>query len=80
MLAACARKKVRHEDRVRWGAGRSPASSNTLRTEVAETETPSPLSSPTIRRYPQCGFSLASRRISSRSDHSIGGRPGIRLA
>jgi hypothetical protein len=28
--------------------------------------------------YPQCGFSLASRRISSRSERSSAGRPGIR--
>jgi hypothetical protein len=80
MLAACARTKVRHDDRVRCGAGWSPASSSTLRTDVAETQTPSPLSSPTIRLYPQCGFSLASRRISSRSDRSSGGRPGLRCA
>jgi hypothetical protein len=50
----------------------------TLRTDVAETEMPRPLSSPTIRLYPQCGFSLASRRIRSRSERSSGGRPGVR--
>jgi hypothetical protein len=49
MLAACARKKARHDECVRCGAGWKPASSSTLRTDVAETETPSPLSSPTIR-------------------------------
>jgi hypothetical protein len=36
------------------------------------------LSSPAIRLYPQCGFSLARRRISSRSEPSSGGRPGLR--
>jgi hypothetical protein len=39
---------------------------------------PRPLSSPTIRLYPQCGFSRASRRISSRSERSSGRRPGLR--
>jgi hypothetical protein len=38
---------------------------------------PTHLSSPTIRRYPQCGFSWASRKISVRSDASTGGRPGF---
>ena len=78
MLAACARKKARHVERVRRGAGWTPASSSTLRTEVAETAMPTPVSSPTIRLYPQCGFSLARRRISSRSVRSSGGRPGLR--
>src|SRR6266536_4854503 len=78
VLAACARKKARHDERVRCGAGLRPASSSTLRTEVAATRTPRPLSSPTIRLYPQCGFSLASRRISVWSERSSGGRPGGR--
>ena len=60
------------------GAGWRPASSSTLRTEVAETVMPRPLSSPTIRLYPQCAFSLARRRISSRSERSSPGRPGLR--
>jgi hypothetical protein len=34
----------------RFGAGGTPASASTLRTVVAETATPSPLNSPTIRR------------------------------
>jgi hypothetical protein len=37
---------------------------------------PTPLSSPTIRLYPQCGFSVARRRIDSRSERSSCGRPG----
>src|SRR5436309_1915914 len=78
MLAACARKKARHDECVRCGAGRRPASSSTLRTDVAETEIPRPLSSPTIRLYPQCGFCLARHRISSRSERSSRGRPGLR--
>jgi hypothetical protein len=80
MLAACARKNVRHEERVRCGAGWRPSSSSTFRTEVAETGMPRPLSSPTIRLYPQSGFSRARRRIRSRSERSSGGRPGLRCA
>jgi hypothetical protein len=78
VLDACARKKARHDEEPRSGAGCRPASSSTLRTEVAETVTPRPLSSPTIRLYPQCGFSSARRRINSRSERSSGGRPGGR--
>ena len=78
MLDACARKKARHDECVRCGAGWRPASSSTLRTEVAETGMPRPLSSPTIRLYPQCGFSSARRRISSRSERPSGGRPRVR--
>ncbi len=74
-LAACACRKLRHEERVRSGAGWRPASSSTLRTDVAETLMPRPLSSPTIRLYPQCEFSRARRRIRSRSERSSGGRP-----
>jgi hypothetical protein len=48
-LDAYARKKARHDECVRCGAGWRPASSSTLRTEVAETAMPRPLSSPTIR-------------------------------
>src|SRR6266487_1150637 len=35
MLAACARKKARHDECIRCGAGWRPASSSTLRTDVA---------------------------------------------
>src|SRR6266545_6122228 len=52
-----------------------PASISTLRTVVGETTTPRPLSSPTIRRYPQCGFSLARRRINAPTGGSSGGLP-----
>src|SRR6266540_868461 len=78
MLPACARRKACPDECVRCGAGWRPASSSTLRTEVAETAIPRPLSSPTIRLYPQCGFSRARRRISSRSERSSPGRPGLR--
>src|SRR5713226_2176926 len=46
MLPACARKKARHNECARCGGGRRPAPSSTLRTDVAETGMPSPLSSP----------------------------------
>ena len=35
---------------------------------------------PTMRRYPQCGFSWASRRTRAHSDDSTGGRSGPRCA
>ena len=75
-LAACWRRNARHDGRARSGAGGRPAPISTLRTEVAETVTPRPLSSPTMRRYPPWRFSRASRRIRVRSDRSSGGRPG----
>ena len=78
MLAACVRRKARQVEQVRCGAGWRPASSSTFRTDVAETGMPRPLSSPTIRLYPQCGFCLARHRISSRSERSSPGRPGLR--
>jgi uncharacterized repeat protein (TIGR01451 family) len=59
MLAACVRTKARHDECVRCGAGWRPALSSTFRTDVAETGTPRPLSSPTIRLYPQCGVNGA---------------------
>ncbi len=77
MVAACWRRKARHDSRARSGAGGKPAPISTLRTVVGETLTPRPLSSSTIRRYPQCGFSLARRRINIRSDRSSGGLPGF---
>jgi hypothetical protein len=40
---------------------------------------PSRPSSPWIRRYPQSGFSPATRRINRRTSASIGGRPGERV-
>ena len=44
-------------------------------TVVADTATPRPFSSPTIRWYPQRGFSRARRRTNSRISPPIGGRP-----
>jgi hypothetical protein len=50
---------------------------STLRTVVDETMTPRTFSSPTIRRYSQCGFSLARRTINAPTDDSSRGRPGF---
>jgi hypothetical protein len=44
-------------------------------TVVAETATPSPFNSPTIRRYPHRVFSFVSPRINATTDGSSGGRP-----
>jgi hypothetical protein len=74
MLAACARRNTRQDEEPRSGAGSKPAASSTLRTDVAETAIPTPLSSPTIRRYPQCGFSWASRQ-DQRSQRPLNRRP-----
>src|SRR6266511_1999194 len=76
VVAACWRKNTRHDRRTRSGAGGRRPSISTLRTVVGETTTPRPLSSPTIRRYPQCGFSLARRRINAPVGGSSGGLPG----
>jgi hypothetical protein len=46
----------------------------------ARTDSAQRLSSPTIRLYPQRGFSSVRRTISSRSERSSGGRPGFRCA
>jgi len=79
-IAACWRKKTRHDKPLRSGAGATPAPIRTLRTVVAEIATPTPLSSPTILRYPQRGFSLARRTINATTDGSSAGRPGRRCA
>jgi hypothetical protein len=50
MPAACARRNARQVTDARRGAGRSPLSSSTVRMVVADTDTPSFLSSPWIRR------------------------------
>jgi hypothetical protein len=76
MLAARWRRNVRRDKCPRCGAGRRPALSSTLRTEVAGTLTPTPLSSPTMRRYPQSGFSV--RAQDRRSPRSFERRPSER--
>jgi len=53
VVAACWRRKTRHDKPLRSGAGGIPALIRTLRTVVAEIATPRPFRSPTILRYPQ---------------------------
>jgi len=62
---ACPRRNSVQLGPSRRGAGPSRRVRKMERTEVAETVTPSLRHSPTIRTYPQRGFSLASRTTSS---------------
>ena len=76
VTAACWRRNWRQLSRSRCGAGGRPAAARIARSEVAETAMPRPRNSPTIRWYPQVGFSRASRSTSSRVCCASGGRPG----
>jgi len=60
---------------VRRRAGLMPLALRISRTVDAATLTPSPASSPFILRYPQPGFSRASRRTSARMFRWVVGRP-----
>ena len=60
---------------VRSRAGSIPADLRIFHTVDAAMVWPSRVSSPWIRRYPQFGFSPASRMTSFRISGSIGGRP-----
>jgi hypothetical protein len=55
----------------RRGAGSIPPRLRISQTVLAASETPSPTSPPWIRRYPQPGFSRASRRTSSRTSPGV---------
>src|ERR671934_1714062 len=59
----------------RFGAGSIPSSLRIVQTVLAASLMPSPTSSPWIRRYPQPGFSRASRTTSSRTPAGVRGRP-----
>src|ERR1035437_7331780 len=59
-------------------AGPTRAPIGTLGTLVGESWTPSPISSPVVRRYPHRGFSRACRAINSRTSQVTLGRPGRR--
>jgi hypothetical protein len=50
MAEACARRNARQVTDARRGAGRSPLLSSTVRIVLADTDTPSFLSSPWMRR------------------------------
>jgi hypothetical protein len=78
MARAWARRNSRHVGPIRRGAGPRPWRRSTFAIVVAETLTPSLMSSPLILKYPHLGFSLPMRRISSASAGSMGGRPGPR--
>jgi hypothetical protein len=56
-------------------AGPKPFRLSSERMVVAPTRMPRPRSSPWIRTHPQRAFSIARRRISSRTCEDIGGRP-----
>ena len=62
------------------GSGRSPAGLQCLfkisQTVEGATATPSPASSPAIRRYPQCSLSAAMRNTRRTMRRWVGGRPG----
>src|SRR5436190_16303088 len=62
----------------RLGAGSIRASFRIVQTVLAASWTPSPTSSPWIRRYPQPRFSRAIRTTSSRTAARVGGSPGRR--
>ena len=78
MLPACRRRNSAQLDSRRRGAGSTPWRRRISHTVLAASEIPSPSSSPWIRRYPQPGFSLASRTTSSRTLCGVPGRPGRR--
>jgi hypothetical protein len=65
MLAACACKNSRQLGPMRRGAGSSFAWASSRRMLVGDTRKPSFASSPQIRRWPQRGFSNASRNTNS---------------
>src|SRR6266567_2818695 len=61
MLAACWRRNSAQLASSRIGDGSIPASLRIVQTVLAASLIPSQTSSPWIRRYPQLGFSRASR-------------------
>jgi hypothetical protein len=78
MLCQCARTNSRQGTPRRVPTGPSPPARSHVRTVVADTVTPSPLSSPTIRCYPHRGFSRARRTTRPRTCRRIPGRPARR--
>jgi pimeloyl-ACP methyl ester carboxylesterase len=63
----------------RPGAGSTPAAFMISHTVDAPRVCPRPASSPWMRRYPQVGFSRASRLMRTRAPRVVEGRPGIRI-
>jgi hypothetical protein len=75
MLAAWARRNSRQPGPDLRGAGPSPARASRRRIVDGDTPKPSLASSPPIRRWPQRGFSRASRSTRARTSDGAGGRP-----
>src|SRR5680860_54240 len=79
MPVACWARNSCHEGPSRRGAGGKPCRRSSEQIAVAETETPSFLSSPWMRRQPQRVSALASRRTSVAVSGAILRLPGRRL-
>jgi hypothetical protein len=75
MLAAWERRNSRQLGPDLRGAGPSPTRVSSRRTVVGDTRRPSLPRSPLIRRWPQRGFSRASRTTMSLISADVGGRP-----
>ncbi|MCC7389022.1 MAG: hypothetical protein IT431_09665 [Phycisphaerales bacterium] len=79
IVSQCARRKVLH-GMCLCGAGPRPCSFRMRRTVDRLTRCPRLASAPSIREYPQPGFSAAIRTHSSRIVRMAPGRPLFRLA
>src|SRR5664279_2626141 len=77
IVCACARQNCRHVGPVLRGAGSRPARCRMFHTVAAATRWPRPRSSPWMRRWPQVGFSRASRSTKARITAGVGGRPPV---
>jgi hypothetical protein len=75
MLAAWVRRNSRQPGPESRGAGPTLARASSLRIVVGDTRKPSLASSPLIRRWPQRGFSRASRSTAARTSDAVDGRP-----
>ena len=75
IASAWERRNCDHVGPVCRRPGSMPLALRISQTVDAATLTPSPASSPWILRYPQSGFSRASRRTSARMLRRVAGRP-----
>jgi len=75
LRAAGTRRNSRQLGPLRRGAGSSFAWASSRRMLVGDARKPSLASSPQIRRWPQLGFSRASRNTNARTSADSGGRP-----
>ena len=74
--SAWKRRKLAQVLDARSGAGSIPASFRISHTVEAATFTPRTSSSPWTRLYPQLGFSRTRRSTRTRTERTVGGRPG----